>query len=117
MFFTPTLTGNYKITLKAFAGLTGDFTLTAFVNSAVGVTTEYNLLFFRSDTGAFISAVPSNAFGTNRPIVISGGIPIPVGQSTVQMVIARSVGTVAKRLRYVIFDGSTSSVRPDEYIN
>lgn len=119
VFFTPTLTGNYKVTLKAFAGLIGDFTLTAFAGSAVGVTTEYNLLFFRADNGAFISAVASNAFGTNRPVVITGGVPIPVGQSTVQMVIARSVGTLAKRLRYVIFDGGNNipSVRPDEYIS
>lgn len=117
VFFTPTQTGNYKITLAAFAGSIGDFTLTAFANSSVGVTTEYNVLFFRADSGAFISAARSNAFLVNRAVVITANVPIPTGQSTVQMVIARSAGTLAKRLRYVIFDGSTSSVRPDEYIS
>jgi CHRD domain/Bacterial Ig-like domain (group 3)/Divergent InlB B-repeat domain len=116
-FFTPTQSGNYKVTIAAFGGTTGAFTLSAFANSTTGVTTEYNVLFFRSDTGAFISAVASNALGTNQPLVFVGTIPIPTGQNTVQMVIARSAGTVANRLRYVFFDGSTSTVRPDEYIS
>jgi hypothetical protein len=117
IFFTPTQSGNYRVTITAFDNTTGEFTLSAFANSAQGVTTEYNLLFFRSDTGAFISATRSNALLTNQALAFVGTVPIPTGQSTVQMVIARSVGSTANRLRYVIFDGSTSSVRPDEYLS
>ena len=113
IFFTPTQTGNYKITVEAFNNTVGNFTVSAFANSELGVTTEYNLLFF-STTGAFISAVRSFALSTNQPVAFTGTIPIPAGQITVQMVIARSAGTTANRLRYVLFAGS-SSVRPDEY--
>jgi hypothetical protein len=115
VFFTPTQSGNYKITVEAFGNTTGNFTLSAFANSSQGVTTEYNVLFFRAD-GAFIAARPSSALLRNQPVVSSSTIPIPAGQSTVQMVIARSAGSVAKRLRYVLFEGSTT-VRPDEYIS
>jgi CHRD domain/Bacterial Ig-like domain (group 3)/Divergent InlB B-repeat domain len=119
VFFTPALSGNYKVTITAFNNTTGAFTLSAFANSTQGITTEYNVLFFRSDTGAFISAVRSNAFLTNQPVVFSSTIPFPTTpavQSTVQMVIARSGGTTANRLRYVLFD-NTASVRPDEYFS
>ncbi len=114
IFFTPTQTGNYKITIAAFDNTAGNFTLSAFANSATGVTTQYNVLFFRTDTGAFISAINSNALVVNQPVVFASAIPFPTGQNTIQMVIARSSGTVANRLRYVLFDGS-SSVRPDEF--
>jgi hypothetical protein len=114
IFFTPTQSGNYKITIAAFDNTTGDFTVSAFANSATGVTTQYNVLFFRTDTGAFISAINSNALAVNQPVAFASAIPFPTGQNTIQMVIARSAGSVANRLRYVFFDGS-SSVRPDEY--
>jgi CHRD domain/Bacterial Ig-like domain (group 3)/Divergent InlB B-repeat domain len=116
IFFTPSQSGNYKVTIEAFNNTTGAFTLSAFANSTQGVTTEYNVLFFRSDTGALISSVRSNAFITNQPVVFASSIPFPTGQSTVQMVIARSAGTTANRLRYVLFD-NTASVRPDEYFS
>ena len=115
-FFTPTQTGTYKVSIEAFAGTTGNFTVTAFANSAQGVTTEYNLLFFREDTGAFISAVASNALVVNQAIAFAGAIPVPTGQTGVQLVIARSAGSTANRIRYVLFDNA-SSFRPDEYLS
>jgi hypothetical protein len=116
VFFTPTQTGSYRVTIAAFGGTTGAFTLSAFANSFQGVTTEYNVLFFRSDTGAFVSAVQSNALLVNQPVAAAAAIPFPTGQNTLQMVIARSAGSTANRLRYVFFDGS-SAVRPYEYIS
>jgi hypothetical protein len=115
-FFTPNQTGNYTVRITAFNSTTGDYQIDAFANSSQGVTTEYNVLWFRSDTGAFISAVQSNALIVNQAVVFTGTIPIPTGQNTVQMVIARSAGSTANRLRYVFFD-NTSAVRPDEYIS
>jgi hypothetical protein len=117
IFFTPNQTGNYTVRVTAFNSTTGDYQVDAFANSSQGVTTEYNVLWFRSDTGAFITATQSNALIVNQPVVFTGTIPIPSGQNTVQMVIARSAGNTANRLRYVFFDGSTSAVRPDEYIS
>jgi CHRD domain/Bacterial Ig-like domain (group 3)/Divergent InlB B-repeat domain len=114
VFFTPTQTGSYKVTIEAFNSTTGAFTLSVFANSFLGVTTEYNLLFFRSDTGAFVSAVRSNALSANQPVAVATTIPFPSGLNTLQLVIARSGGSTANRLRYVFFAGS-STVRPDEY--
>jgi hypothetical protein len=116
-FFTPTTTGTYTVRVDHFSTTTGDFNVSAYANSSVGVTTEYNVLWFRSDTGAFITATPSSAFAINQPVVFASSIPIPTGQNTVQMVIARSQGSGAERLKYLFFDGSTSAVRPDEYFS
>ncbi|APV50805.1 hypothetical protein BWI17_14580 [Betaproteobacteria bacterium GR16-43] len=116
IFFTPSVTGTYTVRLTAFNSTTGDFSVTAFENSSQGITTEYNVLWFRPDTGAFISSSLANAFIVNEPFVFASSIPFPAGQSTVQMVIARSAGSTANRLKYVLFDNN-SSVRPDEYIS
>ncbi len=115
VFFTPTQTGSYKVTISAFQLTTGEFTLSAFENSSVGVNAEYNILFFRADTGAFISAVRSNARENNQPYLFVGTIPFPAGQNTIQMVVTRSAGSASNRLRYVFFAG-LAGVRPEEYV-
>jgi FG-GAP-like repeat/Subtilase family len=117
IFFTPTVSGNYKVTVASFGGSTGGFSVKAFANSAVGVTTDFNILFFAMD-GTFISAAASNNFLTNQPIEFAGTIPYPVGASSIQMVITRAntpVGSGANRLRYIFFDGSNSVTIPAEY--
>jgi FG-GAP-like repeat/Subtilase family len=117
IFFTPTVTGNYKVTVAAFGGTVGNFSVQAFANSAVGVTTDFNVLFFAMD-GTFISAMAANNFLTNQPIEFTSLIPYPTGASSIQMVITRAntpVGSGANRLRYIFFDGSNSVTVPAEY--
>ena len=82
----------------------------------MGITTEYNVLWFCSDTwgcsSSFFRPTPANAFVVNQPVVFAGSIPIPTGQSTVQMVIAlASVGNTANpALRYVFFVRARTSL-------
>jgi hypothetical protein len=119
VFFTPTVSGNYKITITAFGGTTGGFTTEVYSNSGTGITSDFNFLFFRPDTGAFISGSTINNFQTNQPIEFAGSIPIPAGLNTVQLVITRANspgGNAAGRLRYVLFDGNAVVV-PAEYFS
>ncbi len=117
LFFTPTLTGNYKISVAAFGGTVGNFSVKAFANSKTGVTTDFNVLFFDMN-GNYLSAVAADNFQTNQPVEFTSTIPYPVGASSIQMVITRAntpVGPAASRLRYVFFDGSNSVTIPAEY--
>ncbi len=119
IFFTPALTGNYTVRVGSFGSTTGAFTVQAFANSAPALTTDYNLLFFDPTTGAFINSLAVNNFTLNEPIE-SGNIPgFSATRSSVAMVIARAntpSPANANRLRYVIYDSSTATVVPSEYV-
>ncbi len=118
VFFTPTVSGNYKITVAAYGGTVGSFSVQAFANSNVGVTTDFNVLFFDTN-GNYLSAVAANNFQTNQPVEFTGTIPYPTGASSIQMVITRAntpVGPAASRLRYLFFDGSQATI-PAEYFS
>ena len=81
------------------------------------VTSDFNILFFRPDTGAYLGSVAENNLATNRPIELPGTLSFPVGLSTVQMVISRAntptAPIVASRLRYKFLDTSY----PSEYFS
>jgi hypothetical protein len=103
-FFAP-VAGNYTVQVTGFNGDQGTFTATVNLGSGVSkVTSDFNLLFFRPDTGAFLGALAENNLATNRPIELSGNITFPTGLTQVQMVIARAntptAPTPASRLRY-----------------
>ncbi len=118
LFFTPAVTGNYKVTVGAFGGTVGNFSVQAFANSQVGITTDFNVLFFDMN-GTYLTAVAANNFQTNQPVEFTGTIPYPTGASSIQMVITRAntpVGPAASRLRYLFFDGSQVTI-PAEYIS
>lgn len=117
IFFTPTQTGNYTVRITAFGGTTGAYTVSAFANSFPGVSTQYNVLFFRQDTGAFISSFSTGGVATNQAIQ-SGNVPFPTGQSAIQVVFARgaTANPQSTRLRYVLFDSSTATTNPSEYV-
>lgn len=103
-FFAPQ-SGNYTVRVSGFGGDQGTYTLS--INEGSGVsamTTDLNLLFFRTDTGAFLGSIAENNLATNRPIELSGTITYPSGVNQVQLVIARAntptAPTPASRLRY-----------------
>lgn len=115
--------GNYTIRVTGFDDGTGPdqgpFTVKINQGSGVSkVTTDFNVLFFRSDTGAFLGAVAENNLATNRPVELPGTLTFPASVgTTVQMVISRantpSAPIPASRLRYKFLDSSF----PSEYFS
>ncbi|MCY7286836.1 MAG: S8 family serine peptidase, partial [Cryobacterium sp.] len=114
--------GTYTIRVTGFDDGSGPdegpFTLRINQGSGVSrVTSDFNVLFFRPDTGAFLGAVAENNLATNRPIELPGTLSFPPGLSSVQMVISRanvpSAPIVASRLRYKFLDSSF----PSEYFS
>ncbi|MDQ2778428.1 MAG: S8 family serine peptidase [Pseudomonadota bacterium] len=109
-FFAPT-SGNYTLRVTGYNGDQGTFTIT--VNQGTGtssMTTDFNLLFFRTDTGAFVGSVAENNLASNRPIELSGTITFPAGVNQVQLVISRAntptAPVPASRLRYKTRNGA-----------
>jgi hypothetical protein len=122
--FFATQTGAYTVRVTGFLNDTGTFTLT--VNETSGllsVTTDFNLLFFRVDTGGYLGCVCENNFATNRPVELPGTLVFPATAPTqVQMVISRATTptapTPARRLRYKMIASSNGSTGfPAEYFS
>lgn len=116
-FFAPQA-GNYTVRVTGYAGDQGTFTVTVNQGSGVSkVTSDFNLLFFRPDTGAFLGSVAENNLASNRPIELSGTLTYPAGLTQVQLVIARantpSSPTPASRLRYKTLNAAV----PAEYFS
>ena len=122
-FYAPT-TNNYTITVHPFGAMPPVYTSGTYhlkVNRGTnvsGITQDFNLLFFRADTGAFISAVATNNFATNRPYELF----VPTLSNTasqVQLVISRSNSTTppvhATQLKYVFFGNGAGGIGPAEY--
>ncbi len=106
--------GNHTIRVTGYLGDQGTFTVTVNKGTGVaGVTSDFNLLYFRSDTGAFIGATSENNLATNRPIELPGTLQFPSNQKTIQLVIARAntptAPQPASRLRYRFRDSSYAS--------
>ncbi|MEO5626686.1 MAG: S8 family serine peptidase [Dokdonella sp.] len=119
--FYPPVSGQYHITIIPFATTAGNFTLT--VNTAqgtAGVTTDLNLLAFRADTGAYISAISltSNNLANNRPVEL-GKMGSPAGQTQMQFVIARAnipaATQLPTRVRWIVRGNGGSGFGPAEY--
>ena len=123
-FFAPQ-SGAYTIRVQGFQGDTGPFVETISEGSGVSkVTSDFNLLFFRTDTGAYLGCVCENNLATNRPIELPGTLVFPASITTgqVQMVISRanvpSVPIPASRLRYKMLASSNQSTgAPAEYFS
>ncbi|MDY0743010.1 hypothetical protein SNE35_00760 [Paucibacter sp. R3-3] len=118
-FFTSQA-GNYTIRTTGYNSDKGTVTVT--VNNVAGtqrVTTDYNLLFFKTSNGAFLGAASENNIASNRPLE-SVGIQFPTGNTQVQMVIARAAVPTApqpaNRFRYVTNNGGNPSL-PAEYFS
>jgi hypothetical protein len=115
-FFAPQA-GNYTLRVSGFGGDLGTFTITVNEGSGVAsVTSDFNLLFFRTDTGAFLGSVADNNLASNRPLELAS-LTFPTGLTQVQMVISRANTPTgphpATRLRYK----TTNSATPAEYFS
>jgi hypothetical protein len=114
IFFFANISGNYRVAVYAFTAATGGtFDIKAYNASGVQrVTTDYNVLFFRVDNGAFISAFAAKNQLSNQPFEF-GNMPFVSG--AVQVVIARAntptAPVPATKVRYV----NTSVGQPVEY--
>ncbi|MDQ6655258.1 MAG: S8 family serine peptidase [Verrucomicrobiota bacterium] len=122
-FYAPT-SGQYSIRITRFASTSGNFTIKInTTNSPGAVTTDFNLLVFRADTGAYIAArsLTTNNIANNRPVEL-GSVASPTGQTQVQFVIARSSvpnvppGTqLPTRVRISIRGNGAGGIGPAEY--
>ena len=119
-FFAP-VSGQYTITVAPFSTTTGNFTLTVNTAQATGsITSDFNLLLFRADTGAYFStrSLTSNNFANNRPVEL-GLVTAPTGQTQVQFVIARANTPTAPRLptrvRISVRGNGGGGIGPAEY--
>lgn len=107
VFVFAATTGNHIIRVTRFASTTGNFDVNVNVASGVQrVTTDFNLLFFRTDTGAFVSAFSSKNLATNQPLELAN-VPFSAANGRrFQLVIARAnIPTApipASKLRYVM---------------
>jgi len=122
-FFAPQ-SGVYTVRVKGFAGDTGPFIAAISEGSGVAkVGSDFNLLFFRVDTGGYLGCVCENNLATNRPIELPGTLTFPTTAPTqVQLVISRAnVPTgpnPASRLRYKMLASSNQSTgAPAEYFS
>jgi hypothetical protein len=119
--FYPPASGQYHITITAYGGTTGNFSLV--INTGQGsaeVTTDLNLLVFGTD-GVFIAAqsLTTNNVANNRPVEL-GSIASPAGQ--IQFVIARANIPVASlvrptRVRWSVRGNGAPGIGPAEYFS
>ena len=122
-FFAP-LTGQYTVAVTPYSTTTGNFTLTVNASTAtLLLTSDFNLLVFRADTGAYISArsLTTNNLATNRPVEL-GTIYSPTGQTQVQFVIARANTPAAgqrlpTRVRVSTRGNGAAGIGPAEYFS
>ncbi len=109
--------------MRQFGATAGNFNLV--VNTANGtplLTSDFNLLIFRADTGAYVSTtgLTSNNLANNRPVEL-GTLVRPTGQTQVQFVIARSSTPTAPRpatrIRCGTDANSNANNAPAEYFD
>ncbi len=122
-FFAPVTGANYTITITAFGGTTGAYSLNLFATtgfSGPGVITRISLLAFTT-AGGYVpgSSLTTNAYATNQPIQL--GVTARSGGAQLQYVICRAVvpnpssPNVATRVRYLIPGNGLPGIGPAEY--
>jgi hypothetical protein len=123
--FTAPKTGQYSIKFDHFGNTTGGFRFT--VSEATIqplVVSDWNLLVFRADTGAYLSgsSLTSNNFLTNEPVELGFTNRPGGGQTQVQYVFARSNtppdgARVADHIRYLMPGNGRGGYGPAEYFS
>ena len=105
-----TTTGTFSLTVSSFTGFT-----------TPGVTSDWNLLAFRTDTGAYVpsSSLTTDNRVTNEPIELGLVNRTAAATPSIQFVLARSntpTGpNVADHIRYLIPANGLSGYGPAEY--
>ncbi len=120
--FIAQLSGQYQIRVARFGSTTGNFnivvnlaTLTPFVGS------DWNLLAFRTDTGAYVAAssLTTNNLSSNTPVEIGFVNRTATGTNSIQYVLARantpSGPNVADHIRYLLPGNGRAGYGPQEY--
>jgi hypothetical protein len=116
------VSGQYKLKFDHFSTTTGDFSFTVKeVSITQLVMSDWNLLVFRVDTGAYLpnSSLTTDNLGTNEPVEL-GVTNRPSGTTQVQYVFARAntppAGQrVADHIRYAIPGNGRANYGPAEY--
>jgi len=121
--FVAPVSGSYKFQFGHFASTTGNFTFV--LNQATFnqyVVSNWSLLAFRVDTGAYVStsSLTANTLATNQPIQLGYTNRTSSSISAIQYVFARSntpSGTqrAATHIRYLIPANGASGYGPAEY--
>ena len=121
--FHAPVSGQYQIRVSRFGTTTGNFNLT--VNLATfqqNVNSDWNLLAFRTDTGAYVAAssLVSNNVASNIPVEIGFVNRTSATVTSIQYVLARSNtppagARVADRIRYLLPGNGLGGYGPAEY--
>ena len=103
VFYYAPASGQYTITVSRFATTTGNFDIViSTTTTPASITSDLNLLVFRADTGAYLSAksLTTNNLSNNRPVELGGNntVSSPAGQTQLQFLVARSTTPSAPRL-------------------
>ncbi len=119
--FTAPTTGQYKVTFTAFNNTTGNFSFTISQASITQyVMSDWNLLAFRTDTGAYVpaSSLTTDNVATNQPIELGFVNRTSATVTSIQYVLARSntpTGRVADHIRYLLPGNGRAGYGPQEY--
>jgi hypothetical protein len=121
--FVAPQTGQYKISFNHFGTTAGDFSFV--INTATFSTTvmsDWNLLAFRTDTGAYVptSSLTTNNLATNEPIEQGFVNRTSASVLSIQYVLARgntppAGARVADRIRYSTPGNGRGGYGPQEY--
>ena len=107
-----TTTGAFSLTVASFTGF-----------STQSISSDWNLLAFRTDTGAYVpaSSLTTNNFTTNEPVEIGFVNRTATGQNSIQFVLARSNTpsgpNVADHIRYLLPGNGRAGYGPAEYFS
>ena len=122
--FQATVNGQYTYTFDHFSTTTGPFkfTVNEIVSQTPLVVSDWNLLAFRTDTGAYVpgSSLTADNFLTNEPVELGFTNRTNATNLNIQFVFARSNtppagARVADRIRYQIPGNGRAGYGPAEY--
>jgi hypothetical protein len=120
--FTAAISGQYRIQFTAYNNTTGDFTFTLYTATQTPyVLSDWNLLAFRTDTGAYVpsASLTANNLATNEPVEVGTATRTSATVRSIQYVLARSNTpsgpNVADHIRFSLPGNGLSGYGPAEY--
>jgi hypothetical protein len=123
--FTAPTSGQYKISFGHFSTTTGNFQFTiSTATTSQLVISDWNLLAFRTDTGAYVpaSSLTTDNIASNEPVEIGYVNRTSATVLSIQYVLARANtppagARVADHIRYLIPGNGRAGYGPAEYFN